>query len=146
MKNAILSIILFGSGVYSYAQNSNQLIGNWDLKKISYKKISASNDGEQEQFINVITVGLYNRLEDEQQLDVYELELLNEKADELLKLFYQSTLEFQVNSAFGTHSEMMEQPTSGEYLLDGKKLFVEWETGDETTHHMPAGSRSKIKI
>jgi len=93
--------------------------------------MSATNDEEQEQFLNVLKSGLYNQLNDEERLDVYELEQLNERAEGLLKLFYKSTIEFQANGAFYNRSKMSEQPTSGEYLQDKKRLLLEWETADK---------------
>lgn len=90
MRNSILFLISFLISLLTFSQNSNQLLGTWKLEKISYKKIAATNDGE-EQFRSVFNAALYNQLNAEQQLDVYELDQLNTQAEELLKLFYQST-------------------------------------------------------
>lgn len=130
MRNIILFLISFQCSLLTFSQNTNQLLGIWKLEKISYKKMCATHDGEQEQFHMVFNAALYNQLNAEQQLDVYELDQLNTQAEELLKLFYQSTLEFQANGAFYNLSKM-EKATSGEYLLDKKTLLLEWETGDK---------------
>ena len=132
MRYLILFLISFLCSQHTFSQNSNQLIGSWQLEKISYKKIAATNDGEQ-QFRSVLNAALYNQLNAEQRLDVYELEQLNERAAELLKLFYQSQIEFQANGAFYNKSNLKEGSTSGEYLVDGKKLLMEWETAEKNT-------------
>jgi|GEM_PF-1119229 len=146
MEKQTLFLFLFFFGLLGYSQNSTQLIGTWKLEKISYKNLSASNDGEQEQLLNVLKAGLYKQLNAEQRLDIYELEQLNEKAAELLKLFYQSAIEFQSNRAFYNRSKLLERPTSGEYLLDRKKLFMEWETADKYTYKILKLAASELVL
>ncbi len=131
MRNLILFLFSFLYSLFIFSQNSNQLLGQWELEKVSYKKISATNDEEQEQFRSVFNTALYKQLNAKQRLDVYELEQLNERAEGLLKLFYQSQIEFEDNGAFYNRSKMSEQPTSGEYLQDKKTLKMEWETADK---------------
>lgn len=131
MRNSILFLISFLISLLTFSQNSNQLLETWQLEKISYKKITATNDGEEEKFRIVFNAALYNQLNAEQQLDVYELDQLNTQTEDLLKLFYRSTIDFQANGAFFNRSEILEQTTSGEYHLDKKRLLLEWETSDK---------------
>ncbi len=146
MRKLILCIIVLVFGVYGYSQNSNQFFAAWELEKISYKKITAPREGQEERFLNVFKAGLYKKLSAEQRLDVYELEHLNEKAAALVQLFYQSQIEFQANGAFYNRSEMLEQTTSGEYLLDGKKLLMEWETADKSTFKILKFNASELVL
>jgi len=145
MRNSILFLISFLLSLVTFSQNSNQLLGTWQLEKISYKKMSATNDGDREQLRTVFNAALYNQLDAEQKLDVYELDQLNAQAEDLLKLFYQSTLEFQANGAFYNLSKM-EKATSGEYLLDGKKLFLEWETAYKYTYKILKINASELVL
>lgn len=131
MRNSIFFLISFLLSLVSFSQNSNQLLGTWQLEKISFKKIAATHDGEEEHFRSVFNAALYNQLDAEERLDVYELDPLNTQVEELLKLFNQSAIDFQANGAFYNRSKMGEQTTSGEYLLDKKRLLLEWETGDK---------------
>ncbi len=134
MKETILIIFFFIFGLNALPQqHSNQLIGIWQLDSISYKNSVATNIEGQEQFRNVYTAALYNQLNDEQRLDIYELEQVNEKASGFLELFYQTEIEFQTNRAFYNRSKISEHTTSGEYLLDCKKLLMEWETAEKNT-------------
>ncbi|PHR12775.1 MAG: hypothetical protein COA40_07810 [Aequorivita sp.] len=143
MRYLILFLISFLCCQLTFSQNPNQFIGTWQLEKISYKKIAATNDGEQ-QFRDVFNTALYSKLNEKQRLDLYELEQLNEKAVELVKLYYQSEIEFQANQVFYNRSKMLAQPTSGEYLLDGKKLLMEWETADRYTYKILKLNNSQL--
>lgn len=152
MKNSILFLISFLLSLVTFSQNANQLLGNWKLESISYKKIATTHDGEREQFRRVFNASLYNQLDAEERLDVYELDQLNTQIEELLKLFYQSTIEFQSkiefqsNGAFYNRSEMLEQTTSGEYLLDGKKLLMELETADKYAYKILKINASELVL
>jgi hypothetical protein len=146
MKKARLLIFLLIFGLNASSQNTNQLIGVWKLEKISYKKVSATNVDGKEEFLIVLKAGLYKQLRDEQKLDAYELEQLNIKATELLKLFYQSQIEFEGNRGFLNRSKMLEQPTSGEYLRYGNELLMEWETADKFTYKILKINASELVL
>ncbi|MFA5298254.1 MAG: lipocalin family protein [Lutibacter sp.] len=81
-----------------------------------------------ENFTNFFKAALFKTLDKEKQFMVEELEIINTQAEELANQYYQSNIAFKPTGAFYTISE---KPLSGEYLMDGKKLQMEWETGDK---------------
>ena len=113
------------------AQNNEQLVGHWQLQKVSFKKTTASAFNEQEQLLAVFMAALYKELTEEQRLTLDDLELMNSEAELLSDKYYQSTIEFQASGAFYNTSQLLEKSLSGEYLLDKKRLLMEWETGDK---------------
>ncbi len=113
------------------AQNENSLIGQWQLQKVSFKKITAGASNGKEQLLAVFKAALYEDLTAEQRLTLEDLEWMNAEAELLSDKHYQTTIEFQKSGAFYNTSQNPEKSLSGEYLLDGKKLLMEWETSDK---------------
>ena len=114
------------------AQNNEQLIGDWQLQKVSYKKtVLQTSETNKEQLLDIFKAALYKDLTEEQRLTLEDLELMNSEAELLSDKYYQSTIEFQASGAFYNTSQLLEKSLSGEYLLDKKRLLMEWETGDK---------------
>ncbi len=113
------------------AQNEYSLIGQWQLQKVSFKKITTSASNDKEQLLAVFKAALYEGLTAEQRLTLEDLEWMNAEAELLRDKYYQTTIEFKANSAFYNTSLNPEKSLSGEYLLDKKKLLLEWETADK---------------
>ena len=114
------------------AQNNEQLIGDWQLQKVSYKKtVLQTSETNKEQLLDIFKAALYKDLTEEQRLTLEDLELMNVEAELLRDKYHQTTIEFQANGAFYNTSQLIEKSLSGEYLLDKKKLLLEWETGDK---------------
>jgi hypothetical protein len=114
------------------AQNKEQLIGHWQLQKVSYKKkIVQTSETNKEQLFEIFKTALYNQLSEEQKLNLDNLDQINSEAEILVDTYYQTIIEFQVNGAFYNTSQNQTKSLSGEYLLDKKKLLIEWETADK---------------
>ncbi len=113
------------------AQNEHSMIGQWQLQKISFKKTNADNSNDKELFLNIFKAALYLELTEEQRINFDDLERMNAEAELLRDNYYQSTIEFQESGAFYNTSQLPDKSLSGEYLLDKKKLLLEWETGDK---------------
>ena len=114
------------------AQNNEQLIGDWQLQKVSYKKtVLQTSETNKEQLLDIFKAALYKDLTEEQRLTLEDLELMNSEAELLSDKYYQSTIEFQASGAFYNTSQLLEKSLSGEYLLDKKKLLMDWATGNK---------------
>ncbi|QJP33334.1 hypothetical protein F0365_02370 [Nonlabens sp. Ci31] len=142
----VLGVLCFLSTSFAVAQQNESLVGLWTLEKVAYKKLKINPTSTQENLVDLFKAALYNTLNNKQQLVVEELDLINAKAGELAHLLYQSTIDFQVNRAFYNRSKLLERPTSGEYLLDGKKLFMEWETADKYTYKILKINASELVL
>ncbi|TVZ59293.1 hypothetical protein NA63_1821 [Flavobacteriaceae bacterium MAR_2010_105] len=115
------------------AQNKKQLIGHWQLQKISFKKTNVQpSETNKDQLLEVFKAALYNQITEEQKSNLYDLEQINLDAKALHDTYYQTTIEFQPNGAFYNTSLNKEKSLSGEYVLDKKKLHMQWETADKT--------------
>lgn len=114
------------------AQNNEQLVGHWKLQKVSFKNtVLQTSETNKEQLLDIFKAALYKDLTEEQRLTLEDLELMNVEAELLRDKYHQTTIEFQANDAFYNTSQLPDKSLSGEYLLDKKKLLLEWETGDK---------------
>ena len=113
------------------AQSEKTILGKWYLQKTTFKKTHSGNSNNNESLLNVFKASLYDKLTAEQGLEVEYLEELNTNAEILRDKYYQSTIEFQSNGAYYNTPLNLNKSLSGEYLLDKKKLLLEWETGDK---------------
>lgn len=113
------------------AQNEHSIVGRWQLQKISFKKTNADNSNDKELFLNIFKAALYLELTEEQRINFDDLECMNAQAETLRDNHYQSTIDFKANGAFYNTSQYLDKVLSGEYLLDKKKLLLEWETSDK---------------
>ncbi len=116
------------------AQNEHSIIGQWQLQKVSFKKTTASASNDQEQLLAFFAAALFKRLTAEQRLTIEDLEELNANAELLRDKYHQTTIAFKASGAFYNRSKISEDITSGEYLLHGKKLHLEWETAEKKTY------------
>ena len=128
-------IIIAFIGCFSFlsatAQNKIQLVGYWQLQKVSFKNmVTDDSENNKEQLLNIFKAALYEQLTDEQQSILEDLEIINSEAKLLFDKYYLTSLEFKPNSAFYNTSIDSEKSLSGEYLLDKKKLLMEWETAN----------------
>jgi len=130
-SNLFIFFITCFLGITLTAQEGNSLVGNWQLKKVSFKKITASASNDKKELLAVFKAALYQDLTTEQRLTIEELELMNAEAELLLGKYYQSTIGFKSNGSFYNTSQLQDKSLSGEYLLDKKKLLLEWETADK---------------
>ncbi|MEH6765319.1 MAG: hypothetical protein V7655_12520 [Aequorivita antarctica] len=113
------------------AQVENNMIGKWQLQKVSFKKTLSGDANNNELLLAVFKAALYEELSAEQRLNVDDLEAMNAEAALLLNKYHQTTIDFQPNGAFYNSAQLAGNSLSGEYLLDKKKLLLEWETGDK---------------
>jgi hypothetical protein len=113
------------------AQNENSILGKWQLQKVSFKKTTAGNSNDKELLLAVFKTAFYEGLTAEQRLNLEDLDWMNAEAEMLRDKYYQTTIEFQPNGAFYNTSQLPDKSLSGEYLLDKKKLLLEWETADK---------------
>jgi hypothetical protein len=121
------------STVSLIAQPNEQVLGHWQLQKLSFKKTVAGNlEKDKEQFLAVFNKALYARLTAEQRLTPEDLEWTNTEAENLRDIYFQTVIEFKLNGAYYNTSQNISKSLSGEYLLDKKKLLMEWETADKT--------------
>lgn len=79
---------------------------------------------------NIFKSALLNTLDKEQQHMLEELDIINTKAEELANIYFQSKIGFQTNRSFYNISEIT---SSGEYLIVGKKLLMDWSNIDKNT-------------
>lgn len=113
------------------AQDNLPLLGHWQLQKVSFKN-KIADTSEKDLFLDIFKAALYKKLTEEQRLNLDDLEVMNAEAEILRDTYYQTTIEFQSNGAFYNTSLNKDKSLSGEYLLDRKKLLLEWETADKT--------------
>jgi hypothetical protein len=114
------------------APNNEQLIGHWGLQKVSLKKtVAVNSEKDKDLFLAVFKAALYEELTKEQKLNLEDLEWSNSKAEKLRDTYYQTVIEFKPNGAFYNTPQNQTKPLSGEYVLDKRKLLLEWETADK---------------
>ena len=128
-------IIIAFIGCFSFlsatAQNKIQLVGYWQLQKVSFKNmVTDDSENNKEQLLNIFKAALYEQLTDEQQSTLEDLEIINSEAKILFDKYYLTSLEIQSNKAFYNNSQNPKNSLSGEYLLDKKMLLMEWETAE----------------
>lgn len=115
------------------AQNNFPLIGHWQLQKVSFKnRVADTSEKDKDLLLGIFKAVLYEDLTEEQRLTLEDLEWMNAQAEILLDTYYQTTIEFQANGAYYNTSLNKDKSLSGEYLLDKKKLYMQWETADKT--------------
>lgn len=129
------------------AQKIEQFSGQWQLQKIEFKKKVAQNSEASEgKLIDIFKTALYDQLSEGQKLNVDELERTNAEAELLLDKFFQTTIEFKDSGAFYNTSQNMDKSLSGEYLLDKKKLHMEWETAEKNSFKVKKNSNSELVV
>ena len=129
----VLSFLICLSTMTVTAQNNPPLLGHWQLQKISFKnKAALVTVKDKERFVDIFKAALYKGLTEEQRLNLDDLEVMNAEAEILRDTYFQTTIEFQPNGAYYNTSLHKDKSLSGEYLLDRKKLLLEWETADKT--------------
>ncbi len=146
-QKPILLLILICSfwTIWSTAQNNEPLIGHWELQKISFKKTAVnSSEKNKEQLLDIFKAALYDQLTNEQQSTLEDLEWTNSEAGLLLDKYYLTSLEFKPNRAFYNTSIDSEKSLSGEYLLDKKKLLMEWETAEKINFKVLKNSATEL--
>ncbi|PKA83905.1 hypothetical protein ATE92_2074 [Ulvibacter sp. MAR_2010_11] len=127
------------------AQSIEQLVGHWQLQKVGLKKTIVQNsENEREALLDIFKTGFYNQLTEEQKLTVEDLEFTNSEAEKLLDYYFQTTIEFKTTGAFYNTSQNPVKSLSGEYLLDKKKLHLEWETAEKKSFKIAKNSNSEL--
>lgn len=130
---------------YVSAQSNLPLLGNWELQKLSFKnKIAHSNEQDKDLFLGIFKAALYEELTEEQRLTLEDLEWMNTEAETLRDTYFQTTIEFQANGAFYNTSFNKDKSLSGEFLLDKKKLLLEWETAEKNSFKILKNSSSEL--
>ncbi|MDP2687990.1 MAG: hypothetical protein Q8O62_12260 [Aequorivita sp.] len=115
-----------------YAQSNLKLFGHWQLQKVSFKNMVAhATEQDKDLFLDIFKAALYEGLTEEQRLTLEDLEWMNAEAEILRDTYHQTTIEFQSSGAFYNTSLNKDKSLSGEYVLDKKKLLLEWETADK---------------
>ena len=69
---------------------------------------------------------------------------MNSEAETLRDTYFQTTIEFQANGAFYNTSFNKDKSLSGEFLLDKKKLLLEWETAEKNSFKILKNSSSEL--
>ncbi|MGM5470890.1 hypothetical protein ACS386_11490 [Flavobacteriaceae bacterium LMO-SS05] len=114
------------------AQSKEQLIGHWQLQQVSFRKMNVKNDdNDKKRLFGIFKAALYDQLTNEQQANLDDHEWTKSKAETLTDNFYKTTMEFKANGAFYYTTKVPDKSLSGEFLLDKKKLLLEWETGEK---------------
>ncbi len=112
------------------AQANPPLLEHWQLEKVSFKNKVAFTT-EKDLLLDIFKAALYKGLTEEQRLTLEDLEGMNAEAEILRDTYYQTTIEFQSSGAYYNTSLNKDKSLSGEYLLDKKKLYMQWETADK---------------
>ncbi len=115
-----------------FSQEENTLIGKWQLQEISYKGSKIDATSNRETALKIFNEALYNQLTAAERLSLEALEQSKEEAENLLNLYFQTSIEFKANGAFYSNAQLSSNSLSGEYLQHRKKLLMEWETGDKS--------------
>jgi len=123
-----------------FSQSQQDIVGHWELEKIGFRKTESST---KESMLKLYQSALLQTLTNEQQQDLDELNLINVKAEEMGNIYYQSKIEFQSNGAFYNTSE---KTISGEYLIDDKKLLLDWETADKNSYKILKTTDSELVL
>jgi hypothetical protein len=97
---------------------------------VLFKKTKTTTTNTKENLANIFKSALLNTLDKEQQHMLEELDIINTKAEELANIYFQSKIGFQTNRSFYNISEIT---SSGEYLIVGKKLLMDWSNIDKNT-------------
>jgi hypothetical protein len=137
---AIILIGLPGGAFYSaaFAQTNEQLTGQWQLQKIGYKKLITGKTFEDKAaLLNVFKIALYAKGGQERNTTAGELASdAVPEAEILTDQYYQSIIEFKASGACYLTAGHMNKSFSGEYMVLGKKLMLEWETADKSSFYI----------
>jgi hypothetical protein len=110
------------------AQNNERLIGHWELDRITLVK--EKHDAfslSKEELKTVFKTVLLQKLVKEEPIIYTELEDINKQAEELASLNYESVVEIQSQAIYNRAQKSL----SGEYLVKGKELMVEWSNAEK---------------
>jgi hypothetical protein len=110
------------------AQNNELFLGHWELDRITlvkekYDAFSLSKEELKTLFKTV----LLQKLVKEEPIIYTELEDINKQAEELASLNYESVVEIQSQAIYNRAQKSL----SGEYLVKGKELMVEWSNAEK---------------
>ncbi|MGV8946389.1 MAG: hypothetical protein ACOH1N_08175 [Lutibacter sp.] len=132
IPSKVFILLIFSCLIWNIAVNAQKnelLFGHWELQKVVFKKTAhITGANKKENFTNLFKTALLKTLKKNHQHNLKDIEIISTQAKELANRYYQSNIEFKPSGAFYNISE---KPLSGEYLMDGKKLLMEWKTTDK---------------
>ncbi len=111
-----------------FAQEANNLIGKWQLHQITYKNTKLDAAANRESVLAIFNQALNKQLTAEQRLTLEDLDQAQADAETLLYKYFQTTLEFRANGGFYNSSRIPDKSLSGEFIVNKKRLLLEWET------------------
>jgi hypothetical protein len=111
------------------AQNNKLIIGHWQLNRVAIKyaehEALATDKDELKTLFKTV---LLQKLVKDEPVIFTELEDINKQAEELASLNTESVLEIQSGEAIYNRAQ---KSLSGEYLVKGKELMVEWSNAEK---------------
>ncbi|WP_310378122.1 hypothetical protein [Flavobacterium sp.] len=130
MKKLITICLILATTFEVNAQVKEQLIGNWDLNKVSFKNTETTQDGGNEEYFSIFKAALLNAVKEGYKLTKEDKELLDLEAEALSGIYFASAIDFDKTGGF--KNEYMQGSISGKYIIESSiGLKMNWKDGDE---------------
>jgi len=124
---SLITAILFSAN----AQEKKQLIGSWDLEKISFENIETTPDDAHKEYADLFKKALLkNGIKEGYKLTEEDKKSLDLMADGMASIYFVSTIDFKETNKVSQGSFSGE--LVGKYTMAASSLKIKWEDEDES--------------